>query len=150
MTERIKMNKVISALLILLAIGGCSTSTVRTAFAMMQTTDNFKLYSEKDAFIFQQTELPLTARVEKYLPHAVDVVEREQFQKSNASFHLSRRTFYRQAASFVQFLHDADTSAFKNLLLYIQDEKPFSASFQKCYGVTIAAKWDEFIAREKI
>ena len=265
------MKRAFTIFSILLVISGCST--VRTAIAMMQTTDNFTLYSERNGLLFQEVDpSPLAMGAEKYLSEAIAVVEMEQyrkfakpikiyavstlhnlrkycgykdvlgcvvneklflspriltqpegtlprllthelshlhiaqqlsllqranvptwfreglavyvstrndasakldfkeaktkisqgkafypneegslfFQKDNASFHLSRRLFYREAASFVQFLHDADSTGFRDLLLSIQDKQAFSSSFQKCYGVTVDAKWKEFVEQERI
>jgi hypothetical protein len=67
------------------------------------------------------------------------------FPKSHVSFGLSRSIFYRQAGSFVRFLHISDEIAFKNLLLSVQDKEDFSSSFQKYYGVSMEFKWREFV-----
>jgi hypothetical protein len=258
--------KFISITITLIVLSGCST--LRTAVAMMQSTDHFALLSDKNALVYQEnTPSPLAADAEKYLTKAMDVVEKEHyrkfvkpvriyaisklrdvkrycgyknvlgcvvnekiflspriltqpagmlprllthelshlqitqqlsliaiadlptwfkeglavyvstkneasagldfseakaliqegksfhpnktesllFPKNNKSFHLSRRMFYRQAASFVRFLHDTDATAFKNLLLGIQDAQPFSSSFEKYYGATIDAECKAFV-----
>lgn len=67
------------------------------------------------------------------------------FQKTHQSFGLTRKIFYRQSALFVKFLHEKDKGAFKNLLLSIQDKKPFSISFKKYYGYSIDLIWNQFI-----
>ena len=69
------------------------------------------------------------------------------FAKSNASFGISRSIFYRQAGSFVQFLHDNNEMQFESFLLAIQEKENFSASFKKYYGVSISAKWAEFVEK---
>lgn len=262
--------KTIFIVFLFFVLSGCSA--LKTALAMMQTTDDFSPYGESNSRVFQETEpSPLAAGIESVLTQAIDVVEKEQykkfpkpvkiyaistlsnvkkycgyrkvlgcvindkvfmsprllnqpegtlprtlthelshlhfaqqlslmeqvtvptwfreglavyvstkndasakidleeakvniqqgtsfypneqgsllFQKDHISFQLSRRMFYREAASFVQFLHDADNKAFRNLLLSVQDKQPFSSSFAKCYGVTIDTKWNEFVAQEK-
>ena len=67
------------------------------------------------------------------------------FPTSHVSFGLSRSTFYRQAASFVTFIHQSNKVGFEKLLLSIQEGKEFSVSFQNDIGVTIDLKWSSFV-----
>jgi len=65
----------------LLMMTGCST--MKTTFAMMQSTDNFIVHSGgNNSFIFQETEVSsLANEAEKYLEESIDVVERTQYKK---------------------------------------------------------------------
>ncbi len=61
-------------------MSGCSA--IKTAVAMMQSTDNFSLHSEGNGFIFQEIEFSsLANEAKKYLDESIAVVEREQYKK---------------------------------------------------------------------
>lgn len=66
------------------------------------------------------------------------------FPKDHTRFKLTRSHFYRQAASFVDFLAQ-DQPQFEKLLLSVQCGNSFSTSFQKSFGVPVKAKWTLFI-----
>lgn len=258
----IKLYKTLAVIFLLFITTGCST--VKTAIAMMQSTDDFMLYSDKNGYIFQETNSSFLAKdSENYLEKAIDLVEQMQYEKfikpveiytlstlksvekycgfrlilgcvvnekiflspriltqpsgtlprllshelshlqliqqlsmmeladiptwfreglavfvstnmknvasinfdeakdkklfypnkkgsiflpkDNASFGLSRSIFYKQAGSFVQFLHDSDETSFKKLLLSIQKKRGFSKSFKESYSVSVDFKWSEFV-----
>jgi hypothetical protein len=68
------------------------------------------------------------------------------FPQTASTYGLHEHMFYRQAALFVQFMHDKDTAAFERMLKDIERKKPFAAAIQENYGVSLQTLWGTFIA----
>ena len=66
-----------------LTVAGASRSLpVRTAIAMMQSTDGFALYDNGSGLVYQETSpSPLAEQAKTYLSDAIKVVEKEQYRK---------------------------------------------------------------------
>ncbi len=71
------------------------------------------------------------------------------FRKAAHSFGLTPNMFYRQAAMFIEYLHDIDTMKFKTFLLSVEAGKNFEKSFSSAYGATLNEIWKEFIRQQK-
>lgn len=70
--------KSITILLILLTVSGCAP--IKTAVAMMQSTDRFTLHSEGRGLIYREIEFsPLAEKADKYLDKSIDTVEAGQY-----------------------------------------------------------------------
>lgn len=68
--------------------------------------------------------------------------------RTAASYGLPYPVFYRQAALFVAYLRDTDSSAFRTALDLIFEGERFQHSFVRAYGKPLTAYWHSF--KEKL
>jgi len=69
-------------------------------------------------------------------------------RKGAYQFGLKTNMFYRQAAMFVEYLHDLDNQKFKTLLLAIEDGVDFENAFNASYQTPIDAIWKDFVQQQ--
>ncbi len=73
------MYRVIIMIFFVVATSACTT--IKTAIAMTQSTDDFLLTSKKNGLIYTESESsPLAKEAEKYLDDAIKVIEIEQYR----------------------------------------------------------------------
>ncbi|MET3136161.1 hypothetical protein AAKU61_000499 [Undibacterium sp. GrIS 1.2] len=67
--------------------------------------------------------------------------------KSAASYDLKPHMYYRQAAIFVEYLHNSNPAAFKQLLLSIEHGQSFSQGLRGAYGEDVDTLWRGFLVK---
>lgn len=72
------------------------------------------------------------------------------FRKEAHSFGLKPNMFYRQAAMFIEYLHNIDRMKFKTFLLSVEAGENFAESFFAAYGVGLNEIWKKFIQQQKV
>ena len=67
------------------------------------------------------------------------------FPKTATSYGLAPHLFYREAALFVGYLHEADGAAFEKMITAIAARQPFATAVNGAYGVPLAELWQRFL-----
>ena len=71
------------------------------------------------------------------------------FRKGASSFGLTPNMFYRQAAMFIEYLHNIDAMKFKTFLLFVEAGGNFEESFSAIYKISLNEAWEKFAQEQR-